>query len=158
VVLKSAGSQAYIVPFNFFDMTLVFILATFLVAAAAIYMLHFLVKILSAWWRQERMRNQGQEVQAKIVQLEVIDGEDRTIPFVRMQVEINKRQKFICTAEGFYPRSELPYLQAGNFVSVVLPPTDEKKVLLVKSQLTNSRPKETTAALSIPMKRKLSVA
>lgn len=133
-------------------------LASLFIAAATVYLFYLLVKIAGAGWRQDEAIKNGKMLSARIVRVEVMDDENRLVPFVKLQVEVNGEETIICSAEGFYKRTELCYLQVGNFVSAVLDPTDQKKVLLVKAQVTLPKPNQTTNVLSIPPKRKLSVA
>jgi len=143
---------------QFFQMAPVFLLAVFFIAASASYLLYLLVKIVHAWWHHEWVMEQGEKLSAKIVAVEVMADENRTVPFVKMKLQVDDEKNIIYTAEGFYRRSELAYLQVGNFVSAVFHPTDKQKLQLVKEQPEALRSKEPTAVLSIPPKRKLSVA
>ena len=143
---------------QFIAMTPVLLLGGLLMAAAATYLLIVFVKMVSAWWQNEWLMEQGEKLDARIVEVKVMDDSNRVVPFVRMKLEVNSRETFFCTAEGFYHRAELPYLQAGNIVSAVLHPIDKTKAKLVKVQLKAPRPKAPTAVLSFPSKQTLSVA
>jgi hypothetical protein len=134
------------------------ILPIFLMAASATYVLYLLVKIVSAWWRNERVMEQGEMLSVRIVRVEVMDAGNPLVPFVTMKLEVSAEENFLCTAEGFYQPCELPYLQVGNYISAVLHPTDKRKIQLVKDNLNAPTPKQTTSVLAIRPKRKLSVA
>ncbi|RYZ30820.1 MAG: hypothetical protein EOO10_01410 [Chitinophagaceae bacterium] len=139
-------------------MTPVFLLATCFIAASASSLFYLLVKIVRAWYLHEWAMEQGEKHSAQIVELEVIAEESRIIPFVKLKLQMNAGENMIYTAEGFYQRSELAYLQVGKFISAVLHQSDRQKLQLVREQPTAARSKEPTTVLSIPPKRKLSVA
>lgn len=117
-------------------------LVCFICGTALLPFFYFLAKAVRALMLTQRWKRQSVETTARVLRVQRVSKERRTVPFARLKVEVFDRsgEVFIADAEGFYSPAEFAGLQPGAIVRTRYLPGTKEGLQLVKKPTKTEEP------------------